>query len=136
MKKAEFMKAMKKLTIFYNKDFNSEQLSQWYSFLKNESLENFDKAIELAIRNSSYIPTISELLKNIKFIQKQEYLDAVELMKENNYFHNEKELQNTLHFIDVGVIPYWLKLDMEYYLNKNKKILITTNGILEIENKN
>lgn len=134
MKKAEFMKAIKQLTIFYNKDFNSEQISQWYSFLKNESLENFDKAIELAIRNSGYIPTISELLKNIKFIQKQEYLDTVELMKENNYFHNEKELQNTLHFIDVGVIPYWLKQDMEYYLNK--KILITTNEILAIENKN
>ena len=39
MKKIDFLKGMKMITNFYNKDFNEEQLNEWYFFFEDVDAE-------------------------------------------------------------------------------------------------
>lgn len=68
MKIENFIKGMKFLGIAYNKEFNKEQCEVWYDFFKNEDYEVFRKAIKRIISKSQYLPSISEIKKEMSLI--------------------------------------------------------------------
>jgi len=120
MTQIEFLKGMKMITTFYNKDFTQEQLNEWFMFFEDVEAENFYRAIRKRAKESKYVPTINELLENIRITKNDDYLAIVKLMEEDGYFHSSKELEKTLHFIDENIIPSWLLEDMEKYRPKLK----------------
>ena len=46
MTRLEFLKSMKKLTSYYLKDMNEEELTTWYEVFEKESNSTLDKAIK------------------------------------------------------------------------------------------
>ena len=118
MKKIDFLKGMKMITNFYNKDFNEEQLNEWYFFFEDVDANDFYNAIRKSAKESKFVPTINDLLSTIKRVANEKYMKIVELMVKDGYFHEPKEIEKTYHFIEEGVIPAWLEEDMKKYEGK------------------
>ena len=132
MTKLEFLKGMKMISTFYNKDFTEDQLTEWYFFFEDVNANDFYKAIRKSARDSKFIPTINDLLNQIKSVANENYLKIVELMIKDNYFHDDKEINKAYHFIEEDVIPSWLKEDMAKY---RPKLELETSKRLAIESK-
>ena len=128
MTKIDFLKGMKLLTNFYNKDFNEEQINEWYLFFEDANAEDFYRAIRKYAKESKFIPTINDLLNTIKSVKKDKHLRVVEMMINDGYFHDQREIEKTYHFIEEGVIPSWLKADMMKYEEK----LLGVNNIKQL----
>lgn len=132
MTKLEFLKGMKLMSSFYNKDFTEEQLYEWYFFFEDIKAEDFYKAVRKSARDSKFMPTINDLLNQVKSVANEDYMKIVDLMIKDGYFHDSREIEKTYHFIEEGVIPSWLKADMDKY---RPRLELETSQRLAIENK-
>jgi len=132
MKKIDFLKGMKLITSFYNKDFTEEQLNEWYFFFEDVDANDFHKAIKKMAKESKFVPTINDLLNQIKSVANEDYMKIIDLMIKDGYFHEPREIEKTYHFIEEGVIPSWLKADMDKY---KPRLELETSQRLAIENK-
>ena len=130
MKKIEFIKGIKMITNFYNKEFTQDQLVDWYMFFEDVEAEDFYKAIRKIARESKFAPTVNDLLENIKLVKNDKYKEIVELMKKDGYFHDPVEIEKTIKFIKENNIPSWLKADMDKYMAR----LLEDKSRLLIEN--
>jgi len=95
--------------------------------LKNYSDLTIENSIKEIIRNSKYMPALSEILEEC---EKQKHLNQnaiVQKMIEDNYFKDSSEIAKTYHFIETGCIPSWLLEDMKKYWYQDVK---------KIENQN
>lgn len=61
MKKLEFLKSMKILSVSYNKDFNEETLGVWYAIFKNYDYKLFINKIKQIIEIKRFMPSIAEI---------------------------------------------------------------------------
>lgn len=118
MTQIEFLKGMKMITTFYNKDFTQEQLSEWYLFFEDVNAEDLYRAIRKSAKESKFIPTINDLFENIKASENEDCMKIVKLMEQDGYFHDAREIEKTLKFIEENIIPSWLKADMDKYRPK------------------
>lgn len=132
MEKIEFIKGMKMLSTFYSKKFTEEQLGEWYFFFEDINADDFYKAVRKSAKESSFAPTINDLLERIKSVANEDYMKIVDLMIKDGYFHDPREIEKTYHFIEEGVIPSWLKADMDKY---KPRLELETSQRLAIENK-
>ena len=123
MKPIEFTKEMKILSISYNKDFDEETINYWYKHFKNINKDIFTKAINKAIANNKYIPSIAELLEICNKEQKNVKLIVLEKMKNDNYFKTSKEYEKVITWIEKDITPEWLLNDMKNYFINNQKLL-------------
>ena len=61
MTEAEFVKATTRLENYFDKEYKSEQQKIMYDFLREWSVEKYNKAINYCIRNCKYLPKIADL---------------------------------------------------------------------------
>ena len=83
MTKKEFLIPMKILTSAFSKETTNEQLSVWYEFVKDETKENFEKAIRRIVTSKKYFPSIAEVREEIALLKNSDLqLDANEEWQE------------------------------------------------------
>ncbi len=130
MTKLEFLKAMKKLTAYYLKDMNEEQITAWYSIFQDKNYLLFVNTIDEIATEQKIFPNVSELLKKYVEIEKKNQYGILELMKKDGYFKTTRELEKAQLFIEKDCVPKWLLSDMEKYNNNTKKIKNEDNKFL------
>lgn len=61
----EFVEAKNKLENFYKKEMTKEQTEEWYKDLKNIDIDTFKRAINNLAKKNKFMPTLSEVRKEI-----------------------------------------------------------------------
>lgn len=126
MNTIEFTKAMKILTMSYNKDFDEETLKIWYLQFKNINSTVFINAINKKVRESKFMPSIAELLEECEKQKDERKFNILLQMKLDGYFKCNCEYDKAIKFIEENNIPSWLKEDMKKYnqaMIENKQAL-------------
>lgn len=137
MRIEELVKGLNFLGLAYGKEYSQLEAQQIYEFVKQYDYDTFIRATKEIIRTSKFLPRIADLIEvceSQKGIKKREVL---EYMKKDGYFylsyrpeHRLDEAQATrnymkaISFIERGIIPDWLKEDINYYYNKMHNIQI------------
>lgn len=83
MEKIEFARGIKILQSCYSRDFTEDDLKIWYMQFKYEEGEIFYKAINKIIRTEKYMPSIAEILNEMKLIEMPELTLDGEIEFEN-----------------------------------------------------
>ena len=115
MKKDEFVKGMGYLGVAIGKEYTQEECEVFYDFLKDYNYNVFVKAIKKRILKSSFPPKINELVAECEECKDEEKYEVVEFMKVQGYFKDVREYDKTLMFLKRGVVPEWLKQDINKY---------------------
>lgn len=124
----ELTKAMTYLGMAYNKEFKELEIKQYYEFLRGIDYETFKTTIKSIIKNSKYIPSISQLLEESNRTQLATTIKVFEIMKQNGYFKSEKDYDKAIGWLELGIIPSWLREDMKQYQNQQ----LLNEGILQL----
>lgn len=98
MNKTDFTMAMTFLGTAYNKEITQEQLSVWYEFFKDTSIEDFKDAIGRVIDKEKFMPTIAVIKSELNqrkrlprwFEMSQEELKDYYKIKEEFLLTNKK----------------------------------------------
>lgn len=115
MKKDEFVKGMGYLGVAIGKEYTQEECEVFYDFLKDYNYNVFVKAIKKRILKSSFPPKINELVAECEGCKDEEKYEVVEFMKKQGYFRDSHEYDKTLIFLKRGIVPEWLKQDINKY---------------------
>lgn len=139
----EFISGMKKLGSFYFKELTNEQISLWYEMFQDVSVDVFNQAIKEISRENKFMPNANELFSKCSQLNKNNLLDLVKFMYDDGYFHRGVEklsdeqagrnLDKTMMWLEKGIIPSFLKEDMEEYMKKYKQSQIQDQERLKIE---
>ena len=139
----EFISGMKKLGSFYFKELTNEQISLWYEMFQDVSVDVFNQAIKEISRENKFMPNANELFNKCSQLNKSNLLDLVKFMYDDGYFHrgverlsDEQALRNfdkTVMWLEKGIIPSFLKEDMQEYMKKYKQFQIQDQERLKIE---
>lgn len=133
MTELEFIKCMKRLTSFYFKELNPDELNDWYELFKDISVKVLNNAITLIVKESKYMPNINILLEKCNAVKNNYYLMIVEKMYKDGYFrrgikeldseHESRNYDKTIRWIEKGIIPEFLKEDMKEYMNDDEIVI-------------
>ena len=74
----EFAEQTQRLCDLYSKTLNETQVDFWYISLKNFTSQEYAKAVGEYARKNKYMPTISDILSEIKSIKNREYKEQDE----------------------------------------------------------
>ena len=139
----EFISGMKKLGSFYFKELTNEQISLWYEMFQDVSVDVFNQAIKEISRENKFMPNANELFNKCSQLNKNNLLDLVKFMYDDGYFHRgverlsdeqaRRNLDKTMMWLDKGIIPSFLKEDMQEYMKKYKQSQIQDHERLKIE---
>ena len=139
----EFISGMKKLGSFYFKELTNEQISLWYEMFQDVSVDVFNQAIKEISRENKFMPNANELFNKCSQLNKSNLLDLVKFMYDDGYFHRgverlsdeqaSRNLDKTMMWLGKGIIPSFLKEDMQEYMNKYKQSQIQDQERLKIE---
>ena len=131
MDKIDFTEGMKILSSCYHKQINNDDFIIWYEMLQDKDPEVFRKAIIEICKERSYMPTIHDVLEKIESVNNSFYLHILEQMKNDGYFkrgivpltgeQEERNYDKSIRWIESGIIPGFLKEDMQEYINKSSK---------------
>ncbi len=139
----EFISGMKKLGSFYFKELTNEQISLWYEMFQDVSVDVFNQAIKEISRENKFMPNANELFNKCSQLNKNNLLDLVKFMYDDGYFHRgverlsdeqaSRNLDKTMMWLEKGIIPSFLKEDMQEYMKKYKQSQIQDQERLKIE---
>ena len=139
----EFISGMKKLGSFYFKELTNEQISLWYEMFQDVSVDVFNQAIKEISRENKFMPNANELFNKCSQLNKNNLLDLVKFMYDDGYFHRgverlsdeqaSRNLDKTMMWLEKGIIPSFLKKDMQEYMKKYKQFQIQDQERLKIE---
>ena len=139
----EFISGMKKLGSFYFKELTNEQISLWYEMFQDVSVDVFNQAIKEISRENKFMPNANELFNKCSQLNKNNLLDLVKFMYDDGYFHRgverlsdeqaNRNLDKTMMWLEKGIIPSFLKEDMQEYMKKYKQSQIQDQERLKIE---
>jgi hypothetical protein len=139
----EFISGMKKLGSFYFKELTSEQISLWYEMFQDVSVDVFNQAIKEISRENKFMPNANELFNKCSQSNKNNLLDLINFMYDDGYFHRgverlsdeqaRRNLDKTMMWLEKGIIPSFLKEDMQEYMKKYKQSQIQNQERLKIE---
>ena len=139
----EFISGMKKLGSFYFKELTNEQISLWYEMFQDVSVDVFNQAIKEISRERKFMPNANELFNKCSQLNKNNLLDLVKFMYDDGYFHRgverlsdeqaSRNLDKTMMWLEKGIIPSFLKEDMQEYMKKYKQSQIQDQERLKIE---
>lgn len=128
MTRLEFLSAMKDLSSYYLKTFDTSVVESWYEIFKDETEKTFNNAIKEIVTRSKYFPSVSELVEECKRQRTINGFAILDYMKAQGYFKESayamSEYDKAYKWLETGVIPEWFKEDMKKY-NKQKKMLET-----------
>lgn len=139
----EFISGMKKLGNYYFKELTSEQISLWYEMFQDVSVDVFNQAIKEISRENKFMPNANELFNKCSQLNKNNLLELINFMYDDGYFHRgierlsdeqaRRNLDKTMMWLDKGIIPSFLKEDMQEYMKKYKQSPIQDQERLKIE---
>lgn len=139
----EFISGMKKLGSFYFKELTNEQISLWYEMFQDVSVDVFNQAIKEISRENKFMPNANELFNKCSQLNKCNLLDLIKFMYDDGYFHRgverlsdeqaSRNLDKTMMWLEKGIIPSFLKEDMQEYMKKYKQSQIQNQERLKIE---
>lgn len=139
----EFISGMKKLGSYYFKELTSEQISLWYEMFQDVSVDVFNQTIKEISRENKFMPNANELFNKCSQLNKSNLLDLVKFMYDDGYFHRgverlsdeqaNRNLDKTMMWLEKGIIPSFLKDDMQEYMKKYKQSQIQNKERLKIE---
>ncbi len=139
----EFISGMKKLSSFYFKELTNDQISLWYEMFQDISVDVFNQAIKEISRENKFMPNANELFNKCSQLNKNNLLDLVKFMYDDGYFHRgverlsdeqaSRNLDKTMMWLEKGIIPSFLKEDMQEYMKKYKQFQIQDQERLKIE---
>ena len=132
MKQEELVKGLKVLGIAYGKEFNQEECSTYYEFLQEYSYDTFRAAVKNIIKTSKFLPKISELVEECENCKEQVRYEVIEFMKIKGYFKDTTEYEKTMLWYSKGIIPSWLKEDMNKYYKMMQQDKLSYNEQLMI----
>ncbi len=122
MEKVEFVKGMSYLGVAIGKEYTQEECDVFYDFLKDYNYKIFVQAIKNRIKRSSFPPKINELIEECNLCNNNFKFEVIEFMKESGYFKATSEYDKAMMFVKRGIVPQWLKQDInEYYKRMNQK---------------
>lgn len=124
---------------YYFKELTDEEfvglLSMYQEELSMYSESTLLTAVKNIIRRSKFFPTLKELLDECEGCKSHKRSLVIERMKQAGYFHNEREIEKTYHFLEEGIIPDWLLADMKKYGYEEDNLLINKETkLLEVNN--
>lgn len=139
----QFISGMKKLGSYYFKELTSEQISLWYEMFQDVSVDVFNQAIKEISRENKFMPNANELFNKCSQLNKSNLLDLVKFMYDDGYFHRgverlsdeqaNRNLDKAMMWLEKGIIPSFLKEDMQEYMKKYKQSQIQNQERLKIE---
>ena len=139
----EFISGMKKLSSFYFKELPNDQISLWYEMFQDISVDVFNLAIKEISRENKFMPNANELFNKCSQLNKNNLLDLINFMYDDGYFHRgverlsdeqaRRNLDKTMMWLDKGIIPSFLKEDMQEYMKRYKQSQIQNQERLKIE---
>lgn len=139
----EFISGMKKLSSFYFKELTNDQISLWYEMFQDISVDVFNQAIKEISRENKFMPNANELFNKCSQLNKNNLFDLINFMYDDGYFHRgverlsdeqaRRNLDKTMMWLDKGIIPSFLKEDMQEYMKKYKQSQIQNQERLKIE---
>ena len=115
MTEQDLVKGLTYLGSAYGKEYNKMECEQHYDFLKEYSYETFVAAVKNIIKKSKFLPKISELVEECEECKEQVKFEVIEFMKEKGYFKDIREYEKTIMWYSKGIIPSWLKEDLNKY---------------------
>jgi hypothetical protein len=122
MEKVEFVKGMSYLGVAIGKEYTQEECDVFYDFLKDYNYKVFVQSIKNRIKRSSFPPKINELIEECNLCNNNFKFEVIEFMKESGYFKATSEYDKAMMFVKRGIVPQWLKQDInEYYKRMNQK---------------
>lgn len=127
MEKVELVKGMSYLGIAVGKEYSQEECEVFYDFLKDYNYSVFIQAIKNRIKKSSFPPKINELLEECDLCNNDFKFRIIEFMKECGYFRATNEYDKAMMFVKRGIVPEWLKQDInKYFKMMNQKQIGTS----------
>ena len=131
MRIEELVKGLNFLGLAYGKEYNQMEAQQIYEFVKEYDYDTFIRATKEIIRTSKFIPKIADLIEACNNQKEAKKVEVIDYMKECGYFylsyrpehkldeaHATRNYLKAKTFIERGIIPDWLKEDLNYYYNK------------------
>lgn len=115
MEKIEFVKGMGYLGIAFGKEYTQEECEVFYDFLKDYNYKVFIQAIKNRIKKSSFPPKINELIEECNLCDNDFKFKIIDFMKASGYFKITSEYEKTMLFVKRGIVPQWLKEDINKY---------------------
>lgn len=115
MKDFELVQGMQMLGMAYGKEFTQQECELYYEFLREYSYETFKIAIKNIIRTSKFLPKINEIIEACENAKVQTRYEVIEYMNQTGYFKHIREYEKTIQFMERGIIPEWLKNDINTY---------------------
>lgn len=87
-------------------------------------------ALKKIISRSKFMPTIADILEECKKEQKSYLETIIEKMENGGYFKDTMEIEKVYIWLEKGIIPKWLREDMNKYgyyeiATKEQKLLIS-----------
>ena len=137
MSKEDFLRGLKFLGLAYNKNFDEQETSVWYSFFKDVKYDDFKNAIKRLIPIKQFLPSISELRKECD----SRVYGILEFMKKDGYFKKGqfgdldevqqfRNYEKATKWLNSGKVPEWFKKDVNEYETRLKQI-----KLLEVANE-
>lgn len=106
MTETEFVKATSRLENYFDKEYKSEQQKIMYDFLREWSIEKYNKAVNYCIRNCKYLPKIADFTNadiNTVVVKNEKEINFVKCNKCNGegfikYFKKVKDGNRILSY--------------------------------------
>ena len=141
MSKEDFLRGLKFLGLAYNKNFDEQETSVWYSFFNDVKYDDFRNAIKRLIPIKQFLPSISELRKECDLIKDSRVFEILEFMKKDGYFKKGqfgdldevqqfRNYEKATRWLNSGEIPEWFEKDVSEYENRLKQT-----KLLEVANE-
>lgn len=101
MTREEFIKALKVLTMAYDREFTQKQTELWYSFFVNEEYGLFKVAIKNIVAKNKYFPSIAEIKEEIALLQtkdipkaEDEWEEVLKAVRRYGSYRREEALES------------------------------------------
>ena len=133
MRIEELVKGRNFLGLAYGKEYSQLECQQVYEFVKEYDYDTFIRATKQIIRTSKFIPKIADLIEACESQKDVRKIEVIDYMKDSGYFylsyrpdhkldeaHATRNYIKVRNFIERGIIPDWLKEDINYYYQKMK----------------
>ena len=143
MTQLEFFSGMKKLSNYYLRDITNDQITAWYDMFQKVDYDIFEKAIIEISTENNYMPTAGMLYEKCSLVNKSKLCNLIQYMYEDGYFHNgierltdeqaSRNLDKTLSWVEKGIVPEFLIIDMESYLHKYNQKELNSEERLQIK---